>query len=116
MMRLHLDFAPMRAQLLKQAETLPEQLATRLRPIAEEMVDYAKANHGWQNQSGDAEAGLFGDAEELTDGLVWLFLSHGLDVDYAGTLESIGGGRFGVLRPTFDLFLPRIRESLRGLL
>lgn len=74
--------------------------------LAQQMEEYAKANAPWQDQSGDARAGLHAWVEE-GDLTSTVHLAH--SVDYGAALEFEG---FPIIFPTIIQFTPEVREQL----
>lgn len=72
-----------------------------MRQLANDMVQWARSNHVWENETGDAERGLH--AETIIQGtraVVWL--GHG--VPYGIWLEIMQNGRFAIILPTILKF------------
>lgn len=65
-----------------------------LKAGADRITDWERANHRWQNRTGDAEAGLLCTAHE-TDQSIRLVNAHG--VPYGIFLETRVEGRFKIL-------------------
>lgn len=76
-----------------------------------QLEDYARNNAPWQDDTGNARAGLsarvFNDGGEIV-----IELSHG--VDYGYWLELIQEGRFAILLPTIEALGPRIINAASG--
>jgi len=91
------------------AVRIPENVEGELRGFAGEWADWAKANHEWQNRTGEAEAGLH--AIVIKSGGGWIVkLMHG--VYYGIFLEYRWGGRYGVLRDSLLAMAPRLQARL----
>ena len=65
----------------------------------EKLSSKAKANAPWEDQTGEARAGLEAKASN-DDGLISLYLYH--TVDYGLWLEVIQNGRFATILPTLE--------------
>lgn len=79
---------------------------------ARSMESYAKGNHPWQNQTGNAEAMLHANAIHASVNVTNIRLSHG--VFYGEYLES-GTSRmraFKIIKPTIDRFSHTIHQNL----
>lgn len=75
--------------------------------LSEEMIQYAKDNHPWENRTGDAEAGISAhiiDNPDKDTTVIWL----GHAVPYGVWLEIMQGGRFAILLPTLYKFAPEV--------
>lgn len=72
---------------------------------AQQVADAARSNAIWEDQTGDARAGLEAKAE-IIGGDVVLTLYH--TVDYGLWLEVIQNGRFGIIMKTLQEESPRI--------
>lgn len=73
--------------------------------LKNDMVEYMKANHPWENQTGDAEEGLKGFV--VSDGtriVIWL----GHSVEYGIWLETMQNGAFAIVLPTLLRYAPQI--------
>lgn len=86
-------------------ERLHQNLERKVLQLAEDMVNWAKENHPWQNNTGNAERGLqaqvvWSDKDHFT-----IFLGHGPDVFYGIWLEVRWGGRYAILQPTVEHFM-----------
>jgi hypothetical protein len=86
------------------------QLAQR---YAVEIEAWMKANAVWQDRTGNARATLFAEAIDFVD-VVVILMSHG--VEYSTFLELSHGGRFSVLTPALDHYIPRIWRDVQALL
>lgn len=86
-------------------ERMHRNLERKVLDLAVEMVNWAKENHPWENQTYTAEKGLqaqviWTDREHFT-----IFLGHGPDVFYGVWLEVRWGGRYAILQPTVEHFM-----------
>lgn len=80
---------------------------------AKELEDYMKANHPWQNRTGNAERGLSGKLQSSRMGFVQTIeLAHG--VPYGVYLEYSMERRFAIIEPTIRLKGPEIVRDLQG--
>lgn len=79
--------------------------------LSDEAAVWMRANHAWENVTGEAEAGLYADIEHVARQSVTLLMSHGPAVWYAWYLEYSHAGRFAILADTSDRFWPVL---LRG--
>ncbi len=77
--------------------------------IASEIEAWAKANHPWNNITGDAEAGLTCKAE-FTGAGVKVTLSHG--VSYGIWLEVKYAGKWGVIEPALSAAYPDVMAAM----
>ncbi len=80
---------------------------------AAEMEAYAKANAPWQDQTGHARQGLFGEAMEEPNALK-VRIAH--TVDYGVYLELSRKGRRPILEPTAQKFAPQFFKAAQELL
>lgn len=86
-------------------------LEAEMNKIAQEMVQYAQTNHPWQNQTGNAEAGLQASVVRQGETSWTIFLGHGTDVSYGLWLEVRWGGKYAIILPTLQYFAPRIGDA-----
>lgn len=89
---------------------------------APEIADYMRANHPWQNQTGEAESKLGVRVEEIETELVELLLEHGAfhgwyleGINPATMREMMRGGQYAILAPTVDAFGPVLMADIRRL-
>jgi hypothetical protein len=73
-----------------------------------------KTTHPWRNRTGNAEAGLWADAEDDGRGRYQLYMGHG--VEYGIYLEKSNGGRFQIVMPTLVETARAFMESLTQML
>lgn len=92
-----------------------------LREAGDELEMYMKANHPWQNRTGDAELYLgaelheeYEKGNENAEAVVGLELSHG--VSYGVYLEYSMEQRFAILEPTVRLKGPEVIRNMQGIL
>ena len=78
--------------------------------IAELLEAYAKANHPWQNQTGDTEASITGQIADMTDEMIVIVVSAGMDYDVF--LELAHEGKWAWLWPCLVACQDRIRQIL----
>jgi hypothetical protein len=78
----------------------------------QEMQDYARTNAPWTDRTGNARRGLFSFAEKGDQSVV-LYLSH--TMEYGIWLEIGGGGKWAIIHPTIEHYLPQLIADLRSL-
>lgn len=78
--------------------------------IAGQAEAYAKNNAPWKDRSGAARAGL--QVRFLNFGDTYV-LRYAHSVFYGRYLEYRNGGRYAILRPTSQIYTPRLRDRLR---
>jgi hypothetical protein len=82
-----------------------------LRTLVDQMVNDAKENAPWTDNTGAAREEL--DATVERDGDVFVVtLSHG--VDYGQWLETIQSGQYAIIMPTIERWAPKILEAVGG--
>jgi len=86
-------------------------LEQTLEAMQEQMVEWAKANAPWKDQTGDARRELNSPPIRTDpDGSKTLIIAHG--VDYGIFLETMNGGVFGIIPATvrhFAALLPQMQ-------
>lgn len=90
-----------------------EQAAHKL---AEDMLEYAKANAPWTDHPGeheDARQNLQSAVVADRKGGYSVFLGHGKNVYYGVWLEVRWGGRFAIIVPTIYKFAPEIGNRIQ---
>lgn len=83
------------------------QIAYYLAPMMEE---YAKDNAPWTDRTGNARQGLQGFVEDVSETIVDIYISHGMD--YGKWLELAHAGRYAILWPTIQAHMPVITGML----
>lgn len=81
---------------------------------APQIAEWMKVNAPWQDVTGLARTSLFAEVEQLV-GLVVITFGHGEAVFYGKYLEFRHQGRFAIVNPALDHFVPLIRQSLMEL-
>lgn len=81
--------------------------------LAAAMEADAQANAPWQDQTGDARAGLHSFVEVVGD-LVSIYLAHGDAIGYDLALELGRGGKYAIIAPTLEAALPRVWDVIRS--
>ena len=94
---------------LQAAKGIEEDVVAFVDGMTDEVAAWLRANHRWENRTGDAEAGLYADVEHVLHESVYLLISHGPAVEYAWFLEA--NPRYAVLGDAADHFWPVL---LRG--
>ena len=75
---------------------------------------WMKANAVWTDRTGNARQTLWSDVFDLADQAVGIILAHG--VDYGQYLEMSNSGRFSILSPALDHFVPLIWQDVQRIL
>lgn len=68
-----------------------------------------KQNAPWTDRTGNARNGLHAGVEVGQDKFTF-YLSHG--VEYGVFLELAHGGNYAIVRPTADVYAPKLRDAL----
>jgi lauroyl/myristoyl acyltransferase len=71
---------------------------------------WMKKNAVWTDRTGNARQSLWSDSEKLAEEIV-LVLGHG--VEYGIFLETISAGKWAIITPALDYFLPKILDDIR---
>lgn len=97
---------------------MSERLATAVLMLADtkskEIESYAKANRKWRDRTNQAKANLRCVTSRPEKNLVRITLSHG--VDYGIWLELANEKRYAIIKPTLDVYGPKVMSSLEGLM
>lgn len=86
------------------------QLAER---YAVEIEAWMKSEAVWTDRTSNARQTLFSEAIDFVD-VVVILMSHG--VEYGTFLELSNGGRYAIITPALDYFMPRIWRDVQALL
>lgn len=73
------------------------------------MEGYSKSHAPWTDRTSHARQSLHSGVDSRGDQQV-LYLSHG--VEYGIWLELAHGGNYAIVKPTTDVHLPRIRQTV----
>lgn len=84
--------------------------------FAQRIQDDMRTNAPWQDRTGNARSGLFSVAEMASRDVVALYLSHGHTIEYGKWLEVAHAGRYAVVMPTLEKWMPEIERQLTALL
>ena len=76
-----------------------------------EIENWMKENAPWTDRTGNARQGLYSDVTEIAQSAVVIILGHG--VEYGVFLELANAGRYAVVMPALDHFLPKIWADVR---
>lgn len=91
----------------------------------QEAESYMKANHPWNNQTGDAERGLSATVAGMENDSISMYLYHNIplelhdNIEYGTILETYTYPKAGLLRiiqPTIQLYGPKLVAELQGVL
>jgi hypothetical protein len=85
-------------------------VARYFEPIFE---SFAKENAPWQDRTANARQSLHSYVMEVSQGVVELYLSHG--VHYGIYLETRFSGAYAIIWPTLEEHIPKIRAMLQGI-
>lgn len=82
----------------------------------EEAEDFMKAQHPWQNRTGDAERGLYATIAGVEDDRLVIYLYH--SVYYGVYLETAERfhGKYAIINPTMQRFAPKLTRDLQGIM
>lgn len=83
--------------------------------LAERIQSDMRASAPWTDRTGNARSGLFSAAEQAAGDVVTIYLSHGHTVGYGKWLELANGGKYAVIMPTLEKWLPEIERMLKQL-
>lgn len=84
--------------------------------IATEAQNQMRQNAPWKDRTGNARAALFSMAEQASESLVILYLSHGSAISYGLYLETSHGMVYAVIVPTMQKIFPKLMLSLNNLM
>lgn len=88
------------------------EMAGKAQDFAQELVQYARDNAPWEDQTGAAREGLTAEVTLENESLE-LTLSH--TVEYGIWLEIRWGGRYAIIIPTIETMGPRIYEKMNNM-
>lgn len=82
--------------------------------IAGLMQSQAQEHAPWTDRTGNARQGLEGFVEEVSETIIDIYLTHGMD--YGVYLETRWAGRWAIIWPTIQEHLPIISDMLQDIL
>ena len=92
-----------------QAQTL-DKARRVMEEIANHLAEYAKADHPWENQTGESQGSIRGFVEEAGPGIITATLSAGAGYDVF--LELAKDGRWAWLWPAVEANMDEIKRKL----
>jgi hypothetical protein len=103
-------FVPGYAAYERQIRWEIRRIAERFAPQIEEWM---RQNHPWENVTGQAEAGLHTEIEEVVGQMISVILDHG--VEYGVWLEFAHGGKWGIVADAMDYWSAQLWEAVKAL-
>lgn len=83
----------------------------------DEAEAYMMHNHKWHNRTGDAERGLFATIGGIEAGRIVTYLYHSVPYGvYLETRDFPIAGNLSIIRPTLQIFSPKLTRDLQNLL
>lgn len=79
--------------------------------LAGELESTAKRDHKWVDRTGNATQSLRAWSEDIAEGVVRTWLAHG--VHYGIFLEVKYSGKYSVIWPTIQSYLPTVERMLK---
>lgn len=83
--------------------------------IGQKMQDEMRTNAPWTDRTANARTGLFTVTQKASKDLVVLYLSHGHTIEYGKWLELANQGKYAIIMPTLQRWLPEIERLLKEL-
>lgn len=74
-----------------------------------------RQNARWTDRTGNARSGLFSVAEMAGSETIEIIFSHGHTIDYGIHLETGYSGKYAIIAPTLQQFVPLVRADLQNL-
>lgn len=90
-------------------------IAALMKFIGQKIQDDMRNTAPWTDRTGNARTGLFTVTEKASADLVVLWLSHGHTIEYGKWLELANQGKYAVIMPTLQRWLPEIERLLKEL-
>lgn len=104
-----------RDEVLRNMDAYEQKIVRSAEEIAKyfapQMETHAKANAPWTDRTGNARQSLYGWWDKQGKKVI-VFISHGRD--YGLWLEIRNSGRYAILWPTVEEFIPQIKSMLRN--
>lgn len=96
-----------------QATVIYRELVGLMTRYAALMESWMKENAVWADRTGNARQTLYTEVKQFVGAVV---VELGYGVDYDIYLEFANQGRFSIINPAIDHFLPLIRQDLKAML
>jgi hypothetical protein len=90
-----------------------QDVEDQLLDVVTNMVQDARDNAPWQDETGDARAGLDASIDE-SQGVYTVTLYH--SVDYGQWLETIQSGEYAIIMPTIEKYAAEIEKTIGTIL
>lgn len=81
---------------------------------APQIANWMKQNAPWTDRTSNARQTLWSDVDDVTNVMVEIIFSHGMD--YGIFLELNNAGRFAIINPALDHFAPLIWADVQRML
>lgn len=98
------------------ADIVESDIVALCESLLDPIQEWMRANHGWTNRSGAAEAGLYTDLSHVARMSVTILLSHGPAIEYAEYLETVRAGSLGVIAPAVDWWGPKVFNGVQEIM
>lgn len=99
------------------AEAIEREIVALADGMTDEITSYMKTEARWTDRTGEARANLYSDVIHVARQSVTIIVRHGPTIHYGIYLETVSGGRFGIIADTVDWFGPllfyRVREIVQ---
>ena len=96
-----------------QIDAIEADLVAMVDGMTDEVAAWMRDNARWNDQTGEARAGLYADIETVARRSVDLIMSHGPAISYSWWLETVNSGRYSVLPDAVDNWAPRLLREAR---
>jgi hypothetical protein len=112
-------------EIIPYLKQLPDTVLQTMEAVVtgytDQITEWMQQNASWEDRTGRARESLRADVETAVGRIVRLYLYYDnladdRGHDYGKYLENMQGGRFSILRPAMDEFLPRIQADLQAAL
>lgn len=113
-MSLKIDSSGLSGGLESLQERFAYAVVMECQTLSKEIESYAKVHRPWTDRSGLAKTNLRSIVSRPKSNLVRITLAHG--VDYGVFLELANDQKYAVIRPTLQVFEPKVLNSVSGLL
>lgn len=85
-----------------------------MRRYSAEIEAWMKSNAAWTDRTSNARQGLYSEVEDVVNQTVTIIFGH--TMTYGIFLELANGGRYAIIAPAIDYFLPKIWADIQILL
>lgn len=98
------------------AQRIEDEIVAMANGLTDEIADWMKAEARWTDRTGQTREALYSDVIHVARVSVAILASHGPTITWAEALETVSGGRFGIIADTIDWWGPRVFHEVQAIM